>query len=103
MDEDSPSRTTSRLKHGQPRGADKIYANNDVLPVDQEGLGELRHKYQVSKYFASVPMYWYRDRYCLHINLIRKPRRLVNREEGWLEVMYDRDKIPYSQFLSMVK
>jgi hypothetical protein len=48
MDNDSPSRAYARVKHGQPRGADKNYANTDVLQVDLEGHGGLRHKYQVS-------------------------------------------------------
>jgi hypothetical protein len=48
MVEDSPSRASPRVKRGQPRGADKNHANTDVLQVDQEGHGELRHKYQVS-------------------------------------------------------
>jgi hypothetical protein len=29
--------------------------------------------------------------------------QVLLREEGWLEVMYDRDKIAYSQFLTMLR
>ncbi len=28
---------------------------------------------------------------------------VLGRAEGWLEVMYDRDKVPYSQFLAMLR
>jgi hypothetical protein len=58
MDGNSPSRTSSRLKRGQQRDTDKIYANIDVLQVDQEGHGGLRHKYQVSKYLDRCKKFW---------------------------------------------
>jgi hypothetical protein len=59
MDGNSPSRTSSRLKRRQPRGTDQIYANIDVLQVDQAGHGGLpvRHKYQVSTYETKKPCF----------------------------------------------